>query len=89
MLEKALKLDRAHIFGDMSLSQVIEKVDSATEWVSTGQKNAHGVKEHNLVVIISLAYNGLLAESDQEHTKWWNEDSKRCGIQFPTSVDCT
>ena len=85
MLEITLKLDRVHTFGDMSLSQVIEKVDSATEWVSTGQKNAHGVKEHNLVVIISLSFNGLLVETYQGHSNLWNEWYNN--YQFPISLD--
>ena len=63
MLKIALKLDQVHTFGDMSLSQVIEKMDSVNEWVSTGQKSVHGEKEQNLVVFISLAWYGLLAES--------------------------
>ena len=63
MLEIALKLDQVHTFGDMSLSQVIEKMDSVTERISTGQKSAHGEREQNLVVIISLA-EGFLVETE-------------------------
>ena len=90
MLEIALGLDRVHIFGDISKSQLFEKTDWIIENATTeSHKIADRQKVLFLAVIISLAFNGLLAESDQEHTKWWNEDSKRCGIQFPTSVDCT
>ena len=33
MLKKALKLDQVHVFGDISLSQLIEKLDFAVERV--------------------------------------------------------
>jgi hypothetical protein len=35
MLEKALKLDRVHTFGDISVSQLLEKINWLTEIATT------------------------------------------------------
>ena len=52
-----------------------------------GQKIAAGQNVLFLVAIISLAFNGLLAESEQDHTRNWNWYSNN--YQFPTALDST
>ena len=39
MLKKALKLDQVHVFGDISMSQFLEKIDFAIEKASINQLN--------------------------------------------------
>ena len=67
MLVKALKLDQVHIFGDLSMSQFLEKIDFAIERVEFNQLQKTQLKNQTLVTFISLAYNGILAESDKVH----------------------
>ena len=64
MLKKTLKLDQVHSFGDFSKSQVLEKFDLMTEMVLHNQLNSTQPNSQTLIVIISLAGLGLLAESD-------------------------
>ena len=40
MLKKALKLDKVHTFGDISMSQVVEKLDLMTEIALFNQINS-------------------------------------------------
>ena len=88
MLEIALGVDRAHIFGDISQSQLFQLSDWLIEIATTeGQKIAAGQKVLFLVAIISLAIDGLLAESEQKHTDEWNRMSNN--YQFPTALDST
>ena len=64
MLKKALKLDQVHTFGNLSMSQLKEKMDLVTE---VTVYNQHSNKQPNtqiLIVIISIAMNGILAESE-------------------------
>ena len=68
MLKKVLKLDQVHIFGDISESQLKEKMDFLTERAIANDLNkAHGPKQLTFITVISLAYYGLLAESEQRH----------------------
>ena len=39
MLKKALKLDQVHIFGDISMSQLLEKIDFTIERINFNQLN--------------------------------------------------
>ena len=64
MLKKALKLDQVHTFGDISKSQVVEKLDLMIEIALFNQLNSSQPNSQTLIVIISLAGLGLLAESD-------------------------
>ena len=64
MLKKALKLDQVHTFGDVSKSQVVEKFDLVTEMALHNQHNSTQPNSQTLIVIISLAMDGLLAESE-------------------------
>ena len=64
MLKKALKLDQVHTFGDVSKSQVMEKLDLTTEMALYNQHNSTQPNSQTLIVIISLAMDGLLAESE-------------------------
>ena len=66
MLKKVLKLDQVHIFGDISESQLTEKMDFLTEIAIANDYNkAHGPKQLTFITVISLAFFGLLAESDK------------------------
>ena len=57
MLEIALGVDRAHTFGDISKSQLLQLMDWLIESATTeGQKIADGQKVLFLVAIISLAF---------------------------------
>ena len=68
MLQKVLKLDQVHIFGDISESQLKEKMDFVAEIAIANDLNkAHGPKQLTFITVISLARNGLLAESEQIH----------------------
>ena len=70
MLKKALKLDRVHIFGDISLSQLLEKMDFLTEFGLTNDHlKTQGLEKRILITIISLSKEGLFVESDKEHRK--------------------
>ena len=64
MLKKALKLDQVHAFGGISVSQVVEKIDLMTEIALFNQINSTQPNSQTLIFIISLAYFGLLAESE-------------------------
>ena len=64
MLKKALKLDQVHTFGNISKSQVVEKLDLTTEMALYNQHNSTQPNSQTLIVIISLAMDGLLAESE-------------------------
>ena len=64
MLKKALKLDQVHTFGDISKSQVVEKLDLMTETALFNQHNSKQPNSQTLIVIFSLAHYGLLAESE-------------------------
>ena len=66
MLKEALKLDQVHVFGDVSMSQLVEKVDSMTErtYYNDKELNKTQPKTQTLIMIISLAYYGIFAESD-------------------------
>ena len=68
MLRKALKLDRVHTFCDISMSQLLEKIDFLIELTL---KSDHDTNQRSkittLVSIISLSFKGLLAESDKDH----------------------
>ena len=65
MLKKALKLDQVHTFGgDISMSQVVEKIDLMTEIALFNQLNSTQPNTQTLIFIISLASKGLLAESE-------------------------
>ena len=39
MLEQALKLDQVHTFGDLSMSQLVEKIDLMTEMTLFNELN--------------------------------------------------
>jgi hypothetical protein len=67
MLVKALKLDQVHIFGDLSMSQLLEKIDFSIERVEFNQLQKTQMKNQTLVAFISLARKGILAESDKVH----------------------
>ena len=86
MLKKALKLDRVHTFGNLSVSQLIEKIDLMTEIVFFNQINRSKTKTQTLITIISLAYSGLLSETYQEHKEQLNRSVKQ---EIPGSTDFT
>ena len=70
MLKKALKLDRVHIFGDISLSQLLEKMDFCTELgLANDYLKIQGLERRILISIISLSEEGQFVESDKEHKK--------------------
>ena len=88
MLEKALKLDRVHKFGDISMSQLSEKMDWLTEIAITeGQMSANGQRVLLLFAIISLCNYAILPEKYEGHAKAFNEKTNY--YQFPLSIDCT
>ena len=66
MLKKVLKLDQVHMFGDVSKSQLVEKVVWVTEKTIYNQLNSTHPHNQTLIIIISLAKAGLFAETDQE-----------------------
>ena len=56
MLSKALKLDQVHTFGDISMSQLKEKMDFLVEkFIAYNHSKAHGSKQKSFITIISLA----------------------------------
>jgi hypothetical protein len=68
MLKKVLKLDQVHVFGDISESQLKEKMDFVAEKAIANDLNkAHGPKQLTFITVISLAWLGLLTESEQKH----------------------
>ena len=67
MLKKALKLNQVHIFGDISVSQLLEKIDLMTEIAMNYDFNGRlRLKSQILITIISLATKGLFVESDKD-----------------------
>ena len=75
MLKKVLKLDKVLIFGDISESQLKEKMDFITEIAIAHDYNkVHGPKQLTFITIISLAFAGLLAESDKEHQAYYERN---------------
>ena len=88
MLEITLGLDRVHIFGDISKSQLFQLNDWLIEFATTeGQKIAAGQKVLFLVAIISLANHGIFAETEKHDRNRWNNLSNN--YQFPTALDST
>ena len=62
------------MFGDMSPSQINEKMDWVTEFVTIeDQKSSDSRGAHTLITVISLGSSGLLAESEQAHIEKWRE----------------
>ena len=74
MLKKALKLDQVHTFGDLSMSQLLEKIDYAVEMIFLNQIKNTQAKTKILITIISLAKNGILAESNSVHKKVYERE---------------
>ena len=74
MLKKALKLDQVHTFGDISESQLVEKFDFVTERVLFNQRCKTLANSQTLITVISLAFDGLLAESDKGHKEKYEEE---------------
>ena len=75
MLKKVLKLDQVLIFGDISVSQLKEKMDFLTEIAIANDYNkAHGPKQLTFITVISLAKWGILAESDLEQKEKYEEE---------------
>ena len=72
MLKQALKLDQVHTFGDLSMSQLLEKIDLMTELALFNQFNSTQPTQ-TLIFIISLAWNGLLTECDQKHKEVYDD----------------
>ena len=69
MLQKVLKLDRVHVLGDLSLSQIYEKMSWITQLgLRINKKNATSTrtKHQLLVVLINIGAYGLLTEVDEE-----------------------
>ena len=65
MLKEALKLDEVHTFGELSKSQLIEKVDTVTEKTYFFElMKSQNPNTRILITIISLASKGILHESD-------------------------
>ena len=69
MLQKTLKLNRVHVFGDISISQLDEKM----AWIGqlglrVSRKNSKSKqpKSQLLVFMISIAFDGMLMEIDEE-----------------------
>ena len=67
MLKKALKLDQVHTYCELSMSQVLEKIDLVTEVTMFNQLNGSNPNSKTLITIINLAFHRILAESNQEH----------------------
>ena len=74
MLKKALKLDQVHTFGDLSMSQLLEKIDYVVEMIFLNQIKNTQAKTKILITIISLAKNGILAESNSVHKKVYERE---------------
>ena len=56
MLKNVLKLDQVHIFGDISESQLKEKMEFLNEKAIANDLNkAHGPKQLTFITVISLA----------------------------------
>ena len=56
MLKKVLKLDRVFTFGDLSVSQILEKMDALIEIVLTKNYNEmQELRQMTLISIISLS----------------------------------
>ena len=64
MLKKALKLDQVHTYGDLSVSQLREKMDLVTEVTAYNQLKNKQPNTQVLITIISLAHKVILAESE-------------------------
>ena len=70
MLKKALKLDRVHDFGDISLSQLLEMMDYLIELTRTYDHNTIiGPKPTTLICIFNLSGNRLSITSEKEQEK--------------------
>ena len=74
MLKKALKLDQVHIFGDISMSQLLEKIDFVIERTNINQLNREQkLKPQMLITIISLAEFGWLFETDKNQQDYYHD----------------
>lgn len=70
MLIKTLKLDQVHTFGDFSKSQLIEKIDLIAEKTHLNDlKRVKTIQPSTFITIISLAFSGLLVETEIKHKK--------------------
>ena len=86
MLVKALKLDQVHIFGDLSMSQFLEKIDFSIERVKFNQLKKTQLKNQTLVTVISLARDGILVESNKEHKEKYQKGEVDQEF-YPASTD--
>ena len=86
MLKKALKLDQVHTFGDISPSQLLEKLDLMTEVALFNRLNSKLTNSQVLIVIISLAMCGISAGSDQNDKKKFDREVNQ---EIPVSPDST
>ena len=84
MLKKALKLNKVHSFGGLSMSQFVEKIDLMTEIVLFNQLNSTRSRSKILITIISLARYGVLAESDSGHKEYYHKNVVQ---EIPVSYD--
>ena len=64
ILEKALKLDRVHTFGNFSKSQLLEKIDWIIEKTNFYWPNRAEHLDKTFITIISVADAGEFAESE-------------------------
>ena len=87
MLEEALKMDRVHVFGDISKSQVIEKMLWAYEIaMMNDQKSAKGQKPCTFIAIISIGEFGSFYQTDKDHKEEYEQlDTQK----FPLAADYT
>ena len=70
MLKEALKLDRVHKFGDISISQILEKMDFVTELTLINDSSAKlGPKPTTLICFFSLSGTRFSFASEQDRKK--------------------
>ena len=76
------------MFGDMSHSQLNEKMDWLTMFtIRQDRKSAFGQDIRTFIVIVSLSHNSLMVEIEPDHTRIWND--RTSGHQIQNAVDCT
>ena len=100
MLEVALKLDRVHTFGNISLSQLLERMNWVTEMaIINANVNEFRQKKLMLIVVISLGNHGLLVETEPHHEYTWEEwqdmdhflppEDQVNAKPIPSAIDCS
>ena len=91
MLKQGLKLDRVHLYRDLSMSQLEEKITWVIE-MTTGSPIDHIRLQEQLalVVIVNIGSGGFFLETEKEHKEYYdyiNDLYPGRPQNFPTAID--